>query len=178
MSGLKTDIQKDANHLTLTLRGELTEDLQLPSADLKGVNKLFIDTGELTYINSLGMRNWIYWTAELKQKVNAVVFQRLSNALVRQMVQLGSLLPEECKVSSVYVPLYCDACDRAEVKLFDFTKDLSSGLELSEVAKVLNHVPCPSCAAQMEVDGNPEAYAKLIEKLAKAFHKPFTQQAA
>lgn len=170
-------MNRDGHVLTLVLAGELTEDLQLPSADLTGVHKLYVDTGDLTYINSLGMRNWIYWTADLKHKVHTVVFQRLSNALVRQMVQLGSLLPEECRVSSVFVPLYCDACDRAEIKLFDFSKDFGKSLEISEIAQVLGQVPCPSCGATMEVDGNPDAYSKLIEKLAKQFAKPLTAAA-
>src|SRR6185437_11541117 len=105
--------------LEVDIDGDLSIDSELPKLVLKDITTLKIDVGDVTYINSEGLRNWILWMDQTFKSVPAieVIFSRVPFAIVKQINSLDNFIPASSKISSLYVPYFCENCNLDTSKL-------------------------------------------------------------
>ncbi len=127
-----------------SLRGRIDELAQLPAlaADVPAGSRLHIDLEQVSYINSLGVRDWTALLRRLRARDVRVRLERCAEPMVHQMNMIedaGGI----AEVASFHAPFLCDACGWEGTLV----------LETNEVAPVVatGRVPtgaCPECTAE------------------------------
>jgi hypothetical protein len=118
--------------------------------------KLVLDLAGVTFINSLGVRDWIRMQAAATKAGVAVEMRRVSEPLVHQLNMIIATRGT-AKVTSFYAPYACDACGREESVLIDAVKNGAGLAQLEAPA-----ITCPECGAQMAFNDFPERYFSFL----------------
>lgn len=130
--------------------GMLTDVLtRLPAGDIT------IDTSGITFVNSIGMREWMRFVRALRQR-GAVTLERVADVLMTQM----NMIPEfagNVRITSFHAQYVCGACGAETAPLIDAV----ANLELLRTMKAPS-LPCPECGAQMDLADFPERYLSLF----------------
>lgn len=80
--------------------------------------KLVLDLAGITFINSIGVREWCYMQQAAAKAKIAIELRRVAEPMVHQL----NIVPAArgvSIVSSFYAPYECDECDREFVMLLD-----------------------------------------------------------
>ena len=115
-----------------------------------------IDTDGVTFINSIGMREWIRLVRALRERGSHVTLTRVADVLMTQL-NLMAEMAKSVEVASFHAPYACPAC----------------GAETSPIVEVGVHaallrqlqaprLPCPECGAAMELGDFPERYLSIF----------------
>lgn len=120
---------------------------------------LRLDLGEVSYINSIGVRDWIGLLRRAADAGIAVELVRVSEPVVQQFNMIAAARAG-ATVRSFFAPYACDACGHEESRL----------LELSEHATELRAgrapaAACPACAGPLVLDDFPERYFAFLSGL-------------
>ena len=148
MSRLTVTEQDDA----LVLAGAIDETAAIPEllARARG-GKLALDLAGVTFINSLGVRDWIRLVATAQQKQIQLELRRVSEPIIHQLNMIIATRGSS-HVTSFFAPYACDACGREESLLVD-------------AARGMNDPPpktCPECGAAMVFNDFPERYFSFL----------------
>jgi anti-anti-sigma regulatory factor/predicted RNA-binding Zn-ribbon protein involved in translation (DUF1610 family) len=141
----------------LALSGAIDEHAGL--AELLGMargGRLVLDLGGITFINSLGVRDWIRLQAAATQQGLYVELRRVAEVIVHQLNMIIATRGTS-RVTSFFAPYACDACGREESLLIDA---VANGASLAGL-----HAPpmgCPECGAQMAFNDFPERYFSFL----------------
>ena len=123
MSGFKVQQNINGSELTLVLSGTIDEDVQFPSLNLASVKQITFDLKEVKSINSVGIREWLNWIKPLAEKCQ-ITMKNCPKTLVFQFNMVEGFLPKGSKVSSLYVPFFCEKCDLEENILFQVGQEI------------------------------------------------------
>jgi eukaryotic-like serine/threonine-protein kinase len=118
--------------------------------------RLVLDLGAVTFINSLGVRDWIRMQAAAQRTGIAVELRRLSEPLVHQLNMIVAARGA-AHVTSFFAPYACDACGREESLLIDAVANHDRLLRLDPPP-----MACPECGAQMAFNDFPERYFSFL----------------
>jgi hypothetical protein len=123
--------------------------VQIPAGDVT------IDTDGVTFINSIGMREWMRFVRALRER-GTVTFERVADVLITQM----NLRPEfaGANVTSFHAQYVCPACGAEPAPLVDAVVN-AEGLRRLEAPRL----PCPECATPMDLADFPERYLSLFK---------------
>ena len=118
--------------------------------------QLVLDLSGVTFINSLGVRDWIRMQAAAQKAGLAVELQRVAEVLVHQLNMIIATRGN-ARVTSFFAPYACDACGREESLLIDAVT----------YAAMLAHLQpppmtCPECHAAMVFNEFPERYFSFL----------------
>jgi hypothetical protein len=155
MSRLSVTPQGDA----LVLAGSIDE-----SADLMGLlgratgGRLVLDLAGVTFINSLGVRDWIRMQATATQNGLAVELRRVSEVLIHQLNMIIATRGT-ARVTSFFAPYACDRCGREESLLVDAVTSAASLASLQAPP-----MSCPECGGPMAFNDFPERYFSFLTK--------------
>jgi anti-anti-sigma regulatory factor len=127
--------------------GELAA--KLPAGDLA------IDTSGITFINSIGMREWMRLLRALRGRGNAVTLERVADVLITQM----NLIPgfAGVKITSFHAQYVCPVCGAEAAPVVDAVANADALRQMQAP-----RLPCPECNAQMELADFPERYLTLF----------------
>ena len=141
----------------LALAGAIDETAQLNGllARARG-GRLALDLAGVTFINSLGVRDWIRFLAAAQAAGIAVELRRVSEPLVHQLNMIIAARGA-AQVTSFYAPYACDACGREESLLLDATAQRERLLRLEPPP-----MACPECATPMAFNDFPERYFSFL----------------
>jgi hypothetical protein len=152
----RLDVQIEGNRVTMTGRiddgaqlGELTS--RLPAGDT------VIDTSGVTFINSIGMREWLRLLRTLRER-GSVVLERVADVLMIQM----NMIPELARavtVTSFHAQYVCPACGGEHAPVVDAVANAQSLR-----AMAAPRLPCPECGAQMELGDFAERYLSIFRE--------------
>ncbi len=122
---------------------------QVPTGDT------VIDTAGVTFINSIGMREWMRLVRALKEK-GAVTFERVADVLITQM----NLRPEfhGANVTSFHAQYVCSTCGAEAALLVDVGVYAESLRRMQAPT-----LPCPECGKPMDLADFPERYLSLFK---------------
>ena len=114
--------------------GDLAEMIDEPS--------IAIDLSGVTYINSLGVRDWVSFLRVLAKRDVTLTLERCAEVMVLQMNMIVDARGA-AKVASFYAPFACDACGWEGATL----------VETDEVAPMVSagrapEIECPDCKQQ------------------------------
>jgi ABC-type transporter Mla MlaB component len=126
----------------LVLAGRIDEQAHL--ADLEAAvegTTLTIDLADVTYINSLGVRDWVTFLRALSKREIALTLERCAEVMVLQMNMIVDARGS-ARVASFYAPFACDACGWEGAKI----------VETAEVQPMVTagrapETECPDCQA-------------------------------
>lgn len=138
------------------LRGRIDD--SSPLGDLAGQvppGDVAIDTEAVTFINSIGMREWMRFVRTLKAR-GRVTFERVADVLITQM----NLLPEfdGSTVTSFHAQYLCESCGAEAAPLVDA---VAHAAELRQMRAPT--LPCPECGKPMVLADFPERYLSLFK---------------
>lgn len=147
------DVQGD----TLVIGGAIDEGAALHEILGRAqAGRLVLDLGAVTFINSLGVRDWIRMQAAAQKSGLAIELRRVAEPLVHQLNMIIATRGNAA-VTSFFAPYACDACGREESLLIDAVTN-ATGLQ--------NLVPppmtCPECGAAMAFNDFPERYFSFL----------------
>jgi anti-anti-sigma regulatory factor len=117
-----------------------------------GSPPLRLDLGDVTFINSLGVREWIRFLASAAGNGVKVQLIRVSEPLIQQLNMIVAARGQ-AEVVSFFAPYACDACGREESLLIDLAANrqrLAAGDPPPE--------KCPECGAVMAFNDFPQRY--------------------
>jgi predicted RNA-binding Zn-ribbon protein involved in translation (DUF1610 family) len=120
----------------------------LPAGDV------VIHTGGVTFVNSIGMREWMRVIRALRER-GKVTFEAVADVLITQM----NLIPEfkGVDIASFHAQYLCPKCGNEATPLVDVA---TYGAELR--AMRAPKLPCPECGAAMDLGDFPERYLSLF----------------
>jgi anti-anti-sigma regulatory factor len=103
---------------------------------------LAIDLSGVTYINSLGVRDWVTFLRALARRDVTLTLERCAEVMVLQMNMIVDARGA-ARVASFYAPFACDACGWEGAAL----------VETDEVAPMVSagrapEIECPDCKQQ------------------------------
>lgn len=162
MSEIDLNYELGPKHPTVHLVGNIGERINLYGMPLEGIEEITIDFEKVNYINSIGVKNWIFWISRIPQKLK-VHFTHCIPAIVNQLNSVIGFIPLTGIVESFYIPYTCDHCgweDRIKAergKSFEYPSPQNSPqYQASET------IPCPKCQAEMSLDILPMRYFNFL----------------
>jgi len=142
---------------TLALSGAIDETAGLN--DLLGQangGRLVLDLGGITFINSLGVRDWIRMQAKATEQKLQVELRNVAEVIVHQLNMIIATRGTS-RITSFYAPYACDACGREESLLLDAVANSAQLAQLQPPTQT-----CPECGAQMAFNDFPERYFSFL----------------
>ena len=119
-------------------------------------NFLALDLAGITFINSLGVRDWIRMQAAATKSGIQIELRRAAEVIIHQLNMIIATRGNS-RVTSFYAPYACDSCGREESQLIDVA---ANAVGLANL--VAPSITCPECAAQMAFNDFPERYFSFL----------------
>ncbi len=142
----------------LVIAGAIDETAALHELPQRAVaGRLVLDLAGVTFINSLGVRDWIRMQAAAQQARLHVEMRRVSEVLVHQLNMIIATRGDAA-VTSFFAPYACDACGREESLLIDA---VATGPALARLEPP--PMTCPECGAAMAFNDFPERYFSCLQ---------------
>ena len=143
------------NHLTLA--GAIDEHAQLLRVlDHAKDQRLVLDLGGITFINSLGIREWIRMQQAAANAQIAIELRNVAEVLIHQM----NIMPAARGVSMVtsfYAPYECDECDAEHSMLLDVR---THGADIAKQRAPV--MKCPDCGGELVFADPAELYFMFL----------------
>jgi len=113
-----------------------------------------VDTSGVTFINSVGMREWMRVIRALRER-GTVTFERVADVLITQM----NLIPEfkGVEIASFHAQYVCPSCGNEATPVIDVAVH---GAQLRKM--FAPKLPCPECGTAMDLGDFPERYLSLF----------------
>jgi DNA-directed RNA polymerase subunit RPC12/RpoP len=144
---MRLDVKVAGNRVTLAGRIDDTASFaDLPARLPAG--EVVIDSEGVTFVNSLGMREWIKLLRALKGRVR---LERVADVLMTQM-NLIAELAGAVTISSFHAQYVCPSCGAEAQPLVEANGRLSA----------MPALPCPECGSPMELGDFPERYLTIF----------------
>lgn len=118
--------------------------------------RLVLDLAGVTFINSLGVRDWIRLQAAATQQRIQIELRRVAEVIIHQLNMIIATRGTS-QVTSFFAPYACDACGREESLLIDA---VANGASLAQMQAP--PITCPECGAQMAFNDFPERYFSFL----------------
>jgi hypothetical protein len=122
---------------------------QLPPGDV------VIDTGGVTFVNSIGMREWGRFIRALRER-GSVTLEAVADVLMAQMNQISEFIGA-LRILSFHASYVCPACGYEASMLIDAVAHAPALRKLEAPA-----LPCPECGKPMELADYPERYLTIF----------------
>jgi anti-anti-sigma regulatory factor len=141
----------------LVLEGQMDDQSDL-AALLDTLRKpVVIDLKGVSFINSVGVREWIRFLHGLTELQLRVRLRQCSEAMILQMNMIMEARGS-AEVESFYAPYTCEGCGL----------EASMCLDARQHAEALNKrqvpsLPCPDCGGTMQFDDFPKRYLLFLE---------------
>ncbi|MFT3696663.1 MAG: hypothetical protein QM831_26215 [Kofleriaceae bacterium] len=155
MTDIRGRLHIDGSNGQLVLSGAIDETSQLAELPSRATGgKLSLDLAGVTFINSLGVRDWIRMMTAATAQGIAIELRRVSEPIIHQLNMIIAARGT-ATVSSFFAPYACDACGREESLLVE---GATPGLaEMQPPPQT-----CPECAAPMAFNDFPERYFSFL----------------
>jgi hypothetical protein len=153
----RLDVQVDARAARATLTGRIDDTVPLgeilPQLPLGAVA---LDTEAVTFVNSIGMREWIRLMRTLAARGKPVVLERVADVMMAQM----NVIPElrrTVRIASFHAQYVCDTCGAESTPLIDVAVH-------GELLRAMRApaMPCAECGAATQLADFPERYLSIF----------------
>lgn len=117
---------------------------------------LALDLAGVTFINSLGVRDWIRMQAAATQNHVQIDLHRVAEVIIHQLNMIIATRGT-ARVTSFFAPYACDRCGREESIVIDAVANAAQLAQLQPPA-----MTCPECAGPMAFNDFPERYFSFL----------------
>lgn len=118
--------------------------------------RLALDLGAITFINSLGVRDWIRMQASATSAGLRVELRRVAEVIVHQLNMIIATRGT-AKVVSFFAPYACDGCGSEDSMLVDAVAHADRLARLEPPP-----MKCPDCGKTMAFNDFPERYFSFL----------------
>jgi len=141
----------------LVIQGAIDESARLSDLLERALGRrLVLDLGGITFINSLGVRDWIRMQAAAQRAGITLELRRVAEPLIHQLNMIIATRGA-ARVVSFFAPYACDTCGREDSLLVDAISNARGLAQLEPPA-----MACAECGASMEFNDFPERYFSLL----------------
>ena len=151
--GLNYRVERRSGTTWIALSGNITE-----AVDFEPLKRMpapvVIDLSEVSRINSLGVRAWIYFIRDLEAMGQQLAFARLPPIIVSQMSMVSNFMGTKSLIRSVLAPYLCPTCNNEDLQLIELAN--GKAVHVSETST------CPKCRSTMEFDDLVAMYTELF----------------
>ena len=151
----KFTIAKKALEVVVEVQGAITEDLSFDELIKIEGSLLRINFKKLTLINSCGVREWIKFLNQVKNK--AIIYEECPKVLIDQINMVKGFLPINCKIDSFYGPYYSEADDE-EIDFLIMSSEIGSDMTPPQKKH-------PESGSVMVFDDIPKSYFAFLKNL-------------
>ncbi len=145
--------------LDVVMRGQIDEGTELVGLADKTDKAIHIDLERVSFINSVGVREWIRMLRALKKTGIVVRMRRCSEAMIHQMNMIVEA-KGSAEVDSFFAPYVCDGCGYEGSMCLDVAPHLEQFRQMQAPP-----VACPECTQPMEFNEIPERYLLFLENV-------------
>ncbi|MEZ4359425.1 MAG: hypothetical protein R3B48_04535 [Kofleriaceae bacterium] len=141
----------------LELSGRLDDAAPLSSlATSELAREVVIDTGGISFVNSIGIREWMRLLRTLREAGIRVTLESVADVLITQM----NMIPEargDATISSFHALYVCEACGGEATPKIEVAphRDALANLQAPSV-------PCGECGGKMDLADYPERYLTVF----------------
>ncbi len=137
--------------MEIKIEGPIGESSSLFTKDFKDVSKVTLNLEKVTYINSIGVKNWILWIARLPASTQ-LVLKDIPIVMVNQANTVRGFLPAQSEIASFQAPYLCPECGTEKTILLRVNEHYryASGSHPGQIK--LPQVVCPKCGKYMDPD--------------------------
>lgn len=159
LGNLTVTVAGDATERRLGFAGRLDETVALGAqAEPWRAGTVVLDSGGITAINSLGIREWMHFVARLAAAGSTLVHERCAEALIEQMCFIPAVRGGG-EVRSFHAPYVCPRCNTETSALIDVAVHGESLRAMKPPG-----LPCERCRGPMELADVPERlFAFLVD---------------
>ena len=118
--------------------------------------RLALDLGGITFINSLGVRDWIRMQAAATQRGIQIELRRVAEVIIHQLNMIIATRGTSL-VTSFFAPYACDRCGREESLVIDAVINAAALSQLQPPPQT-----CPECGGAMAFNDFPERYFSFL----------------
>jgi hypothetical protein len=122
---LKVEEGEERGLVLLTLKGSIDEDTNFGAVPMNE-SSVIVDLGEVTAINSVGIREWIKWTKTFPEGCHLTV-RNCPKIIIDQINMVQGFLPTDTKIESFFVPYYSEASGVEKMVLFMRGREYHNG---------------------------------------------------
>jgi anti-anti-sigma regulatory factor len=140
----------------VVMHGQLDERADLESFAKQLADAVVLDLERITFINSIGVREWIRMLRALEMRKVRVVLRRCSEALVLQMNMILEM-QTGTTVESFFAPYLCEDCGHESSRCLD-VREHAAGLRRMQ----LPPQPCGECGSMMQFSEIPARYLLFL----------------
>ena len=143
----------------ITLRGRLDDAAPLSSLATNELSRqLVLDTGGITFVNSIGIREWMRLLRTLQEAGIKVVLENVADVLITQM----NMIPEargEATIASFHALYACEGCGAEATPLVEVAPHRAELMAMKAPSMV-----CGECGGRMELGDYPERYLTVFKR--------------
>ena len=147
--------------LDVVMQGQIDERTELVEIAAKVASlttrAINIDLEKVSFINSVGVREWIRLLRALKKCGASVRMRRCSEAMIHQMNMIVEAKGSG-EVDSFFAPYVCDGCGYEGSMCLDVEPNLAQLRDMQALS-----IACPECTQPMEFNDIPERYLLFLE---------------
>lgn len=160
---LSIESEEDGDRLILRFIGEIDETSDFSVVGDIKKKKVIIDLARIVSLNSLGIRNWVFWIRSIPDSIR-VEFTNSPRVVVDQLNVLQGFKPMDAVVTSFELPYFCDACGFESALMLHRGKDYSEGTaDVREQITFKSSIPCTKCGEDMEIDVLEKKYFHFLK---------------
>lgn len=137
------------------LVGSLTEETDLSFLLEGNANPVVVDLGNVSRVNSCGVREWLEFIRNLEGQGRHVVLKRCAPSVVLQINLIYDFVGSEGTVESIFAPYLCPACGSESCHLISLDG-------FGNPDELLGERPCPQCRVLSSFADVPELYLSFI----------------
>ncbi len=153
---LEVELSSAGKESRVELSGQLDERADLARVVEKVEGAVAFDLASVSFINSIGVREWVRLLRQLHEKGVRVTLRRCSEAMVHQMNMIVETVAHT-RVESFFVPYMCDACGAEASMCIDVEPNLALLRAMEAPAQT-----CPECAGKMAFSEIPARYLLFV----------------
>jgi len=154
---LTATVEGDATSRRVSLRGRLDESTGLSSrATAWTAAEVTLDTAAVTFINSIGVREWLRLLRAFADAGVRVRLERCAEVIIEQI----NMIPDArgtAEVVSFHAPYQCGACGLEAPMLLEVARHAASMREMRAPP-----MTCPDCGQTMELYEVPERFFSFL----------------
>lgn len=98
------------------MEGAISEKSELYIYDIRDAKNIDVDMEKVTFINSIGVKNWIFWTAKIPSGC-AVRLHKCPFVIISQVNMVLGFLPKGARIESFYAPYISDDGDEVTLPM-------------------------------------------------------------
>lgn len=151
----RLQVEPGAGQLVLSGAIDETAGLHQLLARAEG-GRLALDLSGITFINSLGVRDWIRMQAAATQAGIQIELRRVAEVIIHQLNMIIATRGT-ARVTSFFAPYACDRCGREDSLLLDAVASAAQLARLEPPA-----ASCPECGGPMAFNDFPERYFSFL----------------